>query len=120
MVSYDRFILFLERLRQELLGLAPPAAMDIDLDNETRRTAAAMRSGRQARGGGVSDNPVKSNEEYVASLKDVLLQTEDWETMTPAERERAMNLLRIHKAEAERRRGQYGDVSVPQFYQRLG
>ena len=71
MVSYDRFILFLERLRQELLGLAPPAAMDIDLDNETRRTAAAMRSGRQARGGGVSDNPVKSNEEYVASLKDL-------------------------------------------------
>jgi hypothetical protein len=37
------------------------------------------------------------DKEYLTALAGLLAQTEEWEAKPPAERERALNLLRIHQ-----------------------
>jgi hypothetical protein len=124
-VTYDRFILFVERLRQELQGLGVASVLDVDLANEQRRAAkdlkttrhnmhevarkAAEDAGKGGGGGGGADHDHDSSggagdKAYVSSLKKLLEQTDNWEAKAPAERERALNLLRVHVLEASKRR----------------
>ena len=124
-VTYDRFIVFVERLRQELLGMGVPAVLDLDLSNEARKAQkdvkatrahivetarrAAEEQGQLARGQHHDQHDAAAersaqDKEYLQALATLLEQTEDWEAKAPAERERALNLLRVHAVEAAKRK----------------
>jgi len=132
-VTYDRFIVFVERCRHDLQGLGVASVLDVDLSKASRAAARDVKATRAemaeksrlaAEAAGVELGPrarakakqlaeeAKAGEleglagtrEYVAALSALLDQTEDWEAKPPAERERALNLLRIHVLEAGKRR----------------
>jgi Ca2+-binding EF-hand superfamily protein/tetratricopeptide (TPR) repeat protein len=125
-VTYDRFIVFIERLRMDVLGMGLATTLDVDLSKATRMAAKDLKQTRKtmhekAKAAaeqvgmtyrGKEFNTDISNKDYVASLIALLEQTDAWEAKPAAERERALHLLRVHKVESERRKHESDQATV--------